>query len=650
MTGGLLWFSAGAAGSGEVSNFLVMDTTSGFADARVMPYQPASAMVFTTDDAFIVGVFPGRIARGSWTWEGPPRLWWTPRSGSLSSQSVDLPGPPVAATLSGGTGHVVLALDDGRAVTVDLSTGELRTVAPAQSEQWVAGASADSVGILIDTAGQALVVPYDGRAVRRLDSGAGTVTPGARLVLTRDARHGLLQFAVRDSNDGTQVVSFTLDGDFNPTPGTILTLTASQFRSVHLSPTGSWWAATLIDGAGRTVTTVQLGTELGGPSVEVSGRVADISDDGQRLLTVGPAGATAVWDVNGSTVERAGPPFEVVITERSALSRLGETTAGALLGEEAVTYGTALARWRIERSSPIEVSIEPLGGRTANVVPHDRGGHIVVAKDDEVFGTDDRAVWERPDGSQADLLPRNEIRGLLSVSTDATLALISTADGVVARDVPAGTTHPVDIGGPVTAAVGIGRRTVLVATAGALHRIAVDASGTVNAQHVADIDDVVTALAVADNADLVAWATEVGSIAVMSPDGSTIRRLAPAVGSTSMLRFADSGRLLIAVGELDEIRIYDVASGIVILSVASERSAGQDGVALRPLLLDARIDGTTLRVLRRAPSTMEIGHLTTYDLDPETALERACAAAARTLTPTEWEQFRPGEPYEPACT
>jgi hypothetical protein len=87
------------------------------------------------------------------------------------------------------------------------------------------------------------------------------------------------------------------------------------------------------------------------------------------------------------------------------------------------------------------------------------------------------------------------------------------------------------------------------------------------------------------------------------------------------------------------VRVFDVASGATVFTVPSDDI---DAV------LDATFEGATLVVLRS-------GHVggtavpTAYDLDDTTALERACAAAGRSLSEQEWQLLRPGEPYEPAC-
>ena len=43
------------------------------------------------------------------------------------------------------------------------------------------------------------------------------------------------------------------------------------------------------------------------------------------------------------------------------------------------------------------------------------------------------------------------------------------------------------------------------------------------------------------------------------------------------------------------------------------------------------------------------GTVLLWDVDPASWLKRACAVAARRLTPQEWQDFLPGRPYQPSC-
>ena len=46
----------------------------------------------------------------------------------------------------------------------------------------------------------------------------------------------------------------------------------------------------------------------------------------------------------------------------------------------------------------------------------------------------------------------------------------------------------------------------------------------------------------------------------------------------------------------------------------------------------------------------ERGHIVQWDARPQSWIHRACAIAARDLTPTEWDTYLPGVPPQHTCT
>ncbi|HEY5878360.1 MAG TPA: WD40 repeat domain-containing protein [Nakamurella sp.] len=110
-----------------------------------------------------------------------------------------------------------------------------------------------------------------------------------------------------------------------------------------------------------------------------------------------------------------------------------------------------------------------------------------------------------------------------------------------------------------------------------------------------------------------------------------LHELDPGSTGPQVLEFSPDGSTLAAAGTL-----WDVTTGARIGPVLA---AGPE-----TSLMDLSPDGRQLVV------TSKDGHAVVWDVDPTSWAVRACAVANRTLTPTEWETFLTGRPYQPACT
>ncbi|MGW4470879.1 protein kinase domain-containing protein [Nonomuraea sp. NPDC004354] len=95
------------------------------------------------------------------------------------------------------------------------------------------------------------------------------------------------------------------------------------------------------------------------------------------------------------------------------------------------------------------------------------------------------------------------------------------------------------------------------------------------------------------------------------------------------LTFSPDGSL-VAVTAMDGVRVYDVASGVVIVTV-KDPSISQARFAAGRLL--ALVDGK----------------LAEYPLDPAVVAARVCARAGRSLSEAEWAVYVPGLPYRRVC-
>ncbi|MEV2268799.1 serine/threonine-protein kinase [Nonomuraea africana] len=95
------------------------------------------------------------------------------------------------------------------------------------------------------------------------------------------------------------------------------------------------------------------------------------------------------------------------------------------------------------------------------------------------------------------------------------------------------------------------------------------------------------------------------------------------------LTFSPDGSLVTAVNH-EEMRVYDVASGVVIAAIKD------------PLISQAGFSAGRLLVVAD-------GKLAEYPMDPAVVAARVCARAGRSLSEAEWVAYVPGLPYRKVC-
>ncbi|GAA2387101.1 hypothetical protein GCM10010404_50050 [Nonomuraea africana] len=95
------------------------------------------------------------------------------------------------------------------------------------------------------------------------------------------------------------------------------------------------------------------------------------------------------------------------------------------------------------------------------------------------------------------------------------------------------------------------------------------------------------------------------------------------------LTFSPDGSLVTAVNH-EEMRVYDVASGVVIAAIKD------------PLISQAGFSAGRLLVVVD-------GKLAEYPMDPAVVAARVCARAGRSLSEAEWVAYVPGLPYRKVC-
>jgi WD40 repeat protein/DNA-binding SARP family transcriptional activator len=101
------------------------------------------------------------------------------------------------------------------------------------------------------------------------------------------------------------------------------------------------------------------------------------------------------------------------------------------------------------------------------------------------------------------------------------------------------------------------------------------------------------------------------------------------------LEFTPDGMTLAASGGDGFVSLWDVPTGA---QIGPRLTVGG-----RDAKLDVSPDGGWLL------TTLADGQGAIWDIDPQSWLTRSCAVARRQLTPDEWDQYLPSQPFHPAC-
>jgi WD40 repeat protein len=304
------------------------------------------------------------------------------------------------------------------------------------------------------------------------------------------------------------------------------------------------------------------------------------------------------------------------------------------------------------------------------------GRQFVVPTDDRlsVRGTRDLAE-QRPalrlpvGGSDVVYLPD----GTIVFAGDGMLGVLDPASGTIRRRVRVGDADR----SPGLLAVQPGGSRIAVATGG---RIALfDASATRRLGPPLEVSDV-TALALSPDAQRVGVVRAPGPLSVWQ--FGRAHPVRPVIQADPILgrgiAYSPDGRLLATGDARGYLRLWDAqtlrprgepvlahAQFVTDLAFSPDGAAvftgGADGLAALWSVSDLRQIGDELPVRfgsvtgaitpdgRELVAVNEAGSGVVWPLDPAAWRRHACAVAGRRLTPREWRELLPAEPYRPAC-
>ncbi len=521
------------------------------------------------------------------------------------------------------------AQDDGRVSIWNPATGRLLRTLPVGSQIVYAVAfSSDGRQLVTGSAGGAIDM-FDtatGKRLRVLHAGSDV----NGLALNRNGT--LLAAAVGSGVDLYNMRSGRIVRVLHPNTGTVQTVAFNSDGSrvaagtagsgANSTPTATIWDAT----SGRLLKL------LAAPTVLTSINAVAFSPDGATLAsggtsTAGTDSSLILWDA------RPGAGFRVLTGSTGAVTGVAYSPTGARLA--ATGDASNVVIWDLQSGVKRTVALSAPG----ETVAFSPDGHTIAA------GADDGTVtlWDASSGHR--LL-------VLSHQQDAVFAVAFSPNGQLLASGSADQT--VDIYDART-----GRLVrALSGHTDQVSAVAFSPDGRLLAS--GGNDDLINLWDVASGRRVrTLTATRPVAAVAFSPDGRTLASAgadevvslwnvstgqlegAPFAGhqdNITGLAFSRDGRYLVSGSGDHSALVWNLATGLAV--PVGGHTGGIRGVALSPdgsTVVAGGSDGTV--TMQQVPAGM----------DATTISQRLCSVVRRNLTPVEWRQFVPDEPYQRTC-
>jgi DNA-binding SARP family transcriptional activator/WD40 repeat protein len=598
-----------------------------------------------------------------------------PTSGGSATVDTDLQRPLAGPTLLPG-GRVAVGTPEGVSV-VEAETGAVIEHGPP-TDPFLSALSPDRSTAVSNT----LTSEGDRTAaldVWRLGSTASTsvrlTTPPARIVgcghetacaLTADHHLVRIRYA-----DGTVASDIRLDDAVRPeiaasADGTRLAIPRSDGLVEIVDPTSGVVERTLAGGSRNPVALAFSpdGERLAGADFDTV-LVWTLGGDGLPQRYEGHAGeiGVAAWSPDGDTLATAAFDKTVMLWDTLGRERVGRVAADGLGGDTSTLWPTAHG-----------VVVGQFGGRLL----------LVDTTTGEISELRRAAKWDR-DVSTARSSPDGDL--LITSDTDGVTTIWDLRSGRARGtvDVPAADmrryTADTWVSPDGTTAATLRDETGI---------FVIDMEAGEVVRHLPPLLDA----AEIDLAAVQGWTSDGSAIVVSRDLGSSeggadvlvvdattgdVRLRVPMPGGIVYEVASDpNGRFLAAVMSDGTLRVIDPGDGHALApplqateGEAFNVSVSPDGAYISVSGWPPRLTVWDTRTFRQVgiPLPLDLdalearsrftpdGHLVVtsgdvmreFDIDPATWLERACREAGRTLSPAEYEEVLPGEPYRPAC-
>lgn len=392
-------------------------------------------------------------------------------------------------------------------------------------------------------------------------------------------------------------------------------------------------------GEDRDIRVMELRESLPGETLSghASG-VADlqVTDDRRTLYSAGLDGTVIVWDLDGT--RRLGRPFRLGSgdPDRPLVAQSADSSLMAT-GQADGAVGVVDARTLRPRAP---VPVVPTGPVLAlGFVP---GSHLLA-----VGGPAGFLALADADSGRVIARLRGHRGAVVALGTDAGGSMLATGseDGTVRLwSLPRGRAlrPPLRLAGDVqdTRLSPDGRRLVVVVVEPGAERsrLEIRESRRLRRVHELRIPGRVRIVRFSPDARLLAVGHRTYGTRVLS--ATTWRPVTGWFGGDASgitgIAISPDGRTLAAGSDTGIVRVWDIAS---------QQSIGAPlpGVPSRPVVPSFSRDG------RRLVAAYDDGRAFAWDVRPSSLVRRACAVAGRRLTRTEWDQFMPRRPFDPAC-